>query len=254
MEIHQQVALVTGGGSGLGAATARLLSQQGAKVVVLDQREASAKEVAEEIKGFAFAGDVSDGPRMETLFKEIVDRVGIPRVAVSCAGICPAARVVSKNGPMDLNAFQQVIQVNLVGTFNVMRLAAYWMSQSSPMNPDGERGVIINTASIAAEEGQIGQAAYSASKAGVLGLTLPSARELARFGIRVMSIAPGIMETPMVAGMPQALQESFKTQIPFPSRFAKPMEFAMLVQQIIENPMLNGSVIRLDGAMRMQEK
>lgn len=254
MDIQGQVALVTGGGSGMGAAVAQWLATLGAKVAVVDRQEAAAEKIAKEIGGAAYACDVTDAAGFEAIFQRIVSELGVPRICVNCAGICPAAKVVSRSGPMPLADFEQVIRVNLIGTFNVMRLVAHRMSEAAPLNADGERGVIINTASIAAYEGQIGQTAYSASKAGVVGLTLPAARELARHGIRVMAIAPGIIGTPMVQSMPAAVQESLAAQTPFPKRLGNPMEFAKLVQQIVENPMLNGSVIRLDAGMRMLEK
>jgi NAD(P)-dependent dehydrogenase (short-subunit alcohol dehydrogenase family) len=251
MDIKDQVAIVTGGGSGIGAAVAQWLATLGAKVAVVDRQTPAAISIAEEIGGIAYACDVTDATGFELVLNRIVSELGEPRICVNCAGICPAAKVVSKTGPMPLADFEQVIQVNLVGTFNVMRLVAHRMCEAVPLNVDGERGVIINTASIAAYEGQIGQTAYSASKAGVIGLTLPAARELARHGVRVMAIAPGIIATPMVQAMPAALQENLAAQMLFPKRLGSPTEFAKLVQHIVENPLLNGSVIRLDAGMRM---
>ncbi len=251
MDIEDQVALITGGGSGMGAATAEWLTGLGAKVAIVDVDSAKAASVAEKIHSKHYQCDVTDSENVEMCLADITDDLGVPRILINCAGICPAKRIVGKEGPMPLENFNKVIKINLVGTFNVMRLVADAMSKQEPVNDDGERGVIINTASIAAYEGQIGQAAYSASKSGIIGMTLPAARELARFGIRVMAIAPGIVLTPMMQLMPENVQESLAAQVPFPSRLANPTEFSSLVQHIIENHMLNGSVIRLDGAMRM---
>lgn len=235
-------ALVTGGASGLGAATAARLQDQGANVVVVDQRASDDTSVT------SVVADVTD----ETGVQEAIDRameLGPLRVVVNCAGIATAERAVGKAGPLPLERFERVIAVNLIGTFNVTRLAAAAIQQAEPI--DGERGVIVNTASVAAFDGQIGQAAYSASKGGVAAMTLPLAREFARAQIRVMTIAPGIFKTPMMAGLPAEAQASLAEQIPHPSRLGDPREFALLVSQIIENPMLNGEVIRLDGAIRM---
>jgi len=253
MQVNGEAALVTGGGSGLGAATARALAAAGARVAVLDIRAENAKKVAAEIGGVAVIGDVSDGPSAEAAVAEAQAKQGAARILVNCAGIGTAARIVGRDGPMPLAAFKRVIDVNLIGTFNMMRLAAAAM-QTLPPFEDGERGVIVSTASVAAYEGQIGQIAYSASKAGVIGLVLPMARELARSGIRVMAIAPGIFETPMVAGMTPELQASLGAQVPFPPRLGRPAEFAELVLAIVQNPMLNGETIRLDGAIRMQPR
>lgn len=253
MNIAQSVAIITGAGSGMGAETARQLAKQGAKVVLLDQNAEAATRLAEEIAGTAIACDVSDATAVEKAILQ-AETLGNIRICVNCAGIAPAKRIVGKEGPMLLEAFEQVIRVNLTGTFNVMRCVAHAMMKLAPANQDGERGVIINTASVAAYEGQIGQAAYSASKGGIVALTLPAAREFAPFGIRVMTIAPGIVETPMMLNMPTAVQQGLLANVPFPPRFAKPAEYVALVKQIIENPMLNGSVIRLDGALRMSAK
>jgi NAD(P)-dependent dehydrogenase (short-subunit alcohol dehydrogenase family) len=254
MEIKGQVAVITGGGSGLGAATARHLVKRGARVALLDARLDAAEKIAKEIDGLAIAGDVSDPSSCEKAIKKIIASFQIITICVNCAGIAPAQRIVGREGVMPLDAFAQVINVNLIGTFNVMRLCAMQMMQQSARNEDGERGVIINTASVAAYEGQIGQAAYSASKGGVVSLTLPAAREFARSGIRVMTIAPGIIATPMMTAMPEDVQASLAAAVPFPSRLGQPQEYAELVESIIKNPYLNGSVIRLDGALRMNPK
>lgn len=255
MDIKGTVSVITGGASGMGAATAELLTRLGSKVVLLDRNEKAVAEKARGLSGKAYACDVSNASEVESVFEQIQAELGSPAICVNCAGICPAQRIVGKEGVMPLEAFTQTINVNLVGTFNVMRMAAYYMSlREEALNESGERGVIINTASVAAFEGQIGQAAYSASKGGVVAMTLPAARELARNGIRVMAIAPGIVETPMILAMPEKVQESLASQVPFPARLARPSEFANLVRHIIENQMLNGEVIRLDGAIRMQAK
>ncbi len=251
MKIQESVAVVAGGGSGMGAAVCRYLAEQGAKVIVIDKAENAAAHIAQEIKGIAIACDITNGPALEQAFEKI--KRAHPRplsIAINCAGISPAKRIVGKEGPMPLDFFEEVIKVNLLGSFNVMRLSAAQMMQGEP--DEGERGVIINTASIAAYEGQIGQSAYSASKAGIIGMMLPAARELAKFGIRVMTIAPGIVNTPMVQAFSQEVQASLAHQALFPKRFAHVEEFASLVGQIITNPMLNAEVIRLDGGMRMQ--
>ena len=252
MQINGSTFLVTGGGSGLGAATARRLAAAGANVVILDVNREQGAQLAQQIGTNAIftAADVTDEAQVTTAVAEGRRRFGALHGAISCAGIAPAERVLSKTGPHKLESFSRTIQINLIGTFNVIRLAAQAMAQNAP-NADGERGVVINTASIAAFEGQIGQAAYSASKAGVAGMTLPIARELARFGIRVMTIAPGLFETPMMAGLSEEVKASLGTQVPFPPRLGRPEEYAALVEHIIANPMLNGEVIRLDGALRM---
>lgn len=254
MEIEGHAAIVTGGGSGLGAETARFLSARGAKVALLDLDADAAKKVVKEIGGVAFGCDVSDASSVEDAIAGARKAHGPARFCVNCAGIAPAKRVVGRDGPMPLENFKQVINVNLVGTFNVIRLAAADMAGLEPVNDSGERGVIIGTASIAAFEGQIGQAAYSASKGGVVSMTLPIARELARVGVRVVTIAPGLMGTPMMLGFSQEVQDSLAAQVPFPSRLGRPDEYASLVCHIIENAMINGNVIRLDGAIRMQPK
>ena len=254
MQIDGKAALVTGGGSGLGAATARMLVARGARVALLDMDLDAARAQAQSIGALAIACDVSDAAQAEQAVAAARAEHGAAAILVNCAGIAPAGRVVGRDGPMPLENFVKVIQVNLVGTFNLVRLAATDMSTREPEEDSGERGVIVNTASVSAFEGQIGQAAYSASKAGVAGMTLPIARELARFGVRVMTIAPGLMGTPMLHGMPEAVQESLGAQVPFPARLGRPEEYASLVAHIVDNAMLNGEVIRLDGAIRMQPK
>ncbi|QTD90459.1 3-hydroxyacyl-CoA dehydrogenase [Burkholderia anthina] len=252
MEIRGNVFLITGGASGLGAGTARMLAQAGGKVVLADLNETAGTALANELGGVFVRCDVSS----ETDAQAAVDaatRAGTLRGLVNCAGIAPAAKTVGKDGPHPLDVFAKTISVNLVGTFNMIRLAAAAMAATAP-NDAGERGVIVSTASVAAYDGQIGQAAYAASKAGVAGMTLPIARDLSRSGIRVMTIAPGLFETPMLLGMPKDVQDALGAMVPFPPRLGKPDEYAMLVRQIVENPMLNGEVIRLDGAIRMQPK
>ncbi|MFL5804661.1 MAG: SDR family NAD(P)-dependent oxidoreductase [Roseiflexaceae bacterium] len=255
MEIHGRTFLVSGGGSGLGAATARMLAGAGANVLIADVNRAAGEALAAELGERArfAATDVTDEASVQAAVGAAVATFGGLHGAINCAGIATAERALGKNGPHPLGAFTKVIMVNLVGTFNVIRLAAAAMTQSEPA-ADGERGVIVNTASVAAFDGQIGQAAYSASKGGVVSMTLPIARELARFGIRVMTIAPGIFETPMLAGLPEAARQSLGQQVPFPPRLGQPAEYAALVKHIIENQMLNGEVIRLDGAIRMAPK
>ena len=255
MQIQNGVFVVTGGGSGLGAATARMLVEADAKVVLADvNREAGEALAAELGSAAAFAlTDVTDADSGKAAIDLAVSRFGRLTGLVSCAGVAPAEKVVGRDAPHKLESFARTVSINLIGTFNMLRLAADVMSKAEP-DAGGERGVIINTASVAAFDGQIGQAGYASSKAGVVGLTLPVARELARFGIRVMAIAPGIMETPMLMGMPQEVQDGLGKMVPFPSRLGKPAEFAGLVRHIVENPYLNGEVIRLDGAIRMAPK
>ncbi|MBX6367483.1 MAG: SDR family NAD(P)-dependent oxidoreductase [Rhodospirillales bacterium] len=254
MQVKGHAAIVTGGASGLGAATARALAKAGAKVAVFDVNEAGAREVAAEIGGVAAVCDVADAKSAEAAVAQARSAHGAARIAINCAGIGPAARIVGKDGaPMALDQFRRVIEVNLIGSFNIMRLAAADMVGLEPLE-DGERGVIISTASVAAFEGQIGQAAYSASKGGIVALSLPAAREFARSGIRVNAIAPGLFATPLLLGMPQNVQDSLAASVPFPSRFGKPEEYAATVLHIISNPMINGECIRLDGALRMQPK
>ncbi len=254
MNLENVAVVVTGGASGMGAATASTLSNRGALVALLDLDGEAVKEVAAKIGGVGLAVDVSDEASVQQALDTVERDLGIPRVVVSCAGIAPASRIVGREEPHALELFQQVINVNLVGTFNVLRLAAAKMTALEPTSKSGQRGVIINTASVAAFEGQIGQAAYASSKGGVVALTLPAARELARFGIRVMTIAPGLIGTPMLLNMPDDVQASLATQVPFPQRFGEPDEFAELVSHIIDNEMLNGDVIRLDGAIRLAPK
>jgi len=253
MQVKAHAAIVTGGGSGLGAATARALAGAGAKVAVLDINEAAAKAVAAEIGGTAVLCNVADAGSAEKAVAAARAAHGAARILINCAGIGPASRIVGRDGPMPLDAFRQVIEINLIGSFNLMRLAAADMIALEPL-ADGERGVIVSTASVAAYEGQIGQAAYAASKGGIVALTLPAAREFARSGIRVNTIAPGLFATPLLLGMPQPVQDSLAASVPFPSRFGTPQEYAKLALHIIDNAMLNGETIRLDGALRMPPK
>jgi NAD(P)-dependent dehydrogenase (short-subunit alcohol dehydrogenase family) len=250
MRVEGHAALVTGGASGLGAATARALAAAGAKVAVLDLNRAAAEAVAGEIGGIAVACDVSDAASAEAAVAAARGRHGAARILVNCAGIGVAQRIVGRDGPMALAGFKRVIDVNLIGSFNLMRLAAADMMALAPLG-DGERGIIISTASVAAYEGQIGQAAYAASKGGIVALTLPAAREFARSGIRVNAIAPGLFETPLLGNLPQEAQDSLAASIPFPARLGRPTEYARLVLDIIANPMINGETIRIDGALRM---
>jgi NAD(P)-dependent dehydrogenase (short-subunit alcohol dehydrogenase family) len=250
MVLDGQAAVVTGGGSGLGAATAALLAQSGCRVAVLDINRDAAAASAARIGGLAVGCDVADAASAEAALAEARAAHGVERVLVNCAGVGTAGRIVGRDGPLALAAFERVIRINLVGSFNMLRLAAAAMSALDPLE-DGERGVIVNTASIAAYEGQVGQAAYAASKGGVVGMTLPAARELARAGVRVMTIAPGLFHTPMVEGLPPEVQQSLGASVPYPARLGMPAEFAALVAHIVANRFLNGEVIRLDGALRM---
>ena len=250
MNVSGQIAVVTGGGSGLGEATARALAAKGAKVALLDISLERAEKVAGEIGGVAVKCDVSSGESAEAAVAEVVEKLGAPRILVNCAGIVLAAKTLNKEGPHPLDQYRRVIEINLIGSFNMIRLVADRTRHLGPME-DGERGVIINTASVAAYDGQIGQAAYSASKGGIVAMTLPIARDLSRDGIRVMTIAPGIFWTPMMASLPEDAQRSLGQQVPFPSRLGKPEEYADLALHIMGNRMLNGEVIRLDGAIRM---
>ena len=254
MEINNCAALVSGGASGMGAATARALSAAGAKVALLDVNLNSAEKIAKEIHGIAIACDVTDAKSVEDAVQRAHSEIGIARICINCAGIVQSKRMVGKTGPLPLADFEQVIKVNLIGTFNLMRIAAAAMMQSDPVGPSNERGVIINTASVAAFEGQIGQTAYSASKGGIVGLTLPAARELAQFGIRVVTIAPGLVDTPMFDKIPDEARAALAASVPFPKRLANPNEFAKLALHIVDNEMLNGVVIRLDGALRLPPK
>lgn len=253
MDISGKTAFVTGGASGLGAATARTLAGSGARVGIFDRDAAKGKAMAAELGGKFFAVDVSDALSAEAAVKSAVETLGAPSVLVNCAGIGTAGRIVGRDGPMALDAFSRVINVNLVGSFNMMRLCAYAMSLAEA-DAQGQRGVIISTASVAAFEGQIGQAAYAASKGGIVSLTLPAAREFARFGIRVLAIAPGLFLTPLLEGLPQETQDGLAAAIPNPARLGRPEEFAALVKSMVENDYLNGEVVRLDGALRMQPK
>lgn len=253
MDFKNVPAVVTGGASGLGEGSARALAAAGAKVAIFDLNEERGRQIAEELGGIFVRCDVSSAESAEAAFAAAREAHGPCGIAVNCAGIAPAGKIVGKEGPMPLEDFNKVIQINLVGSFNIMRLAAAEMA-TREANDDGERGVIISTASIAAYEGQIGQVAYSASKGGVVAMTLQAARELARSGIRVNTIAPGIFMTPMMAGFPQEVQDSLAATLPFPQRLGRPEEYGMLVEQIVKNPLLNGETIRLDCALRMAPK
>ena len=253
MEIKGQAAIVTGGASGLGAACARALAAAGAKVAILDLNAKAAAEVAIDINGLAIACDVADAGAAEAAVKQAAADHGPARILVNCAGIGPAKRIVGRDGPMPLADFERVIRINLIGSFNMMRLAASAM-QTLDAFADGERGVIVSTASVAAFEGQIGQSAYAASKGGIAALTLPAAREFAQFGIRVLAIAPGIFSTPMLRSLPQEAQDSLGAAVPFPKRLGEPREFAALVMHCVHNAYLNGEVIRLDGALRLSPR
>lgn len=254
MNVQGVAAIVSGGGSGLGAATAQALAAQGAKVALLDINLDAARTVAKEIGGIAVRCDVTSADSAQAAVAEAAAAHGPARIAINCAGIAPPAKILGREGPHDLALFRKVIEVNLIGTFNILRLAAEGMVGLDPVTADGERGVIINTASVAAFEGQIGQAAYAASKGGVHALTMPAARELARSGVRVVTIAPGIFLTPMMLGLPQEAQDSLGKQVPFPSRLGRPEEYAALAMHIVSNSMINGETIRLDGAIRMAPK
>lgn len=255
MQLKDKVFVVTGGGSGLGAATARGLVEAGARVLLADVNQAAGEALAAELGAAAkfVETDVTNEASAINAIQTAVSALGGIHGLVNCAGVAPAEKVVGKEGPHRLESFAKVININLVGTFNMLRLAAAEMQKNAP-DANGERGVIINTASVAAYEGQLGQAAYAASKGGIVALTLPIARELARSGIRVMTIAPGIMETPMLLGMPAEVQDALGKMVPFPSRLGKPAEYASLVKHIAENSYLNGEVIRLDGSIRMAAK
>ena len=252
MRVGESTFFITGGGSGLGAATARLLVENGAHVALADVDEEAGEQMASQIgSGAEFVRtDVTDEESVQDALDSVVEIFGSLNGVVNCAGIGPAAKVVGKKGVHDLGLFTKTVEINLVGTFNVIRFAAVRLAENE-LGEDGERGVIINTASVAAYDGQIGQAAYAASKGGVVALTLPVARELASSGIRVVTIAPGIFETPMLAALPEDAKDSLGKQVPFPPRLGRPEEYAALAKHIVENQMLNGEVIRLDGAIRM---
>ncbi len=250
MDVAGHAAVVTGGGSGMGAATGRALAAAGAKVALLDVNQEAAEAVAAEIGGLALACDVRDGAAAEQAIAAAREAHGAARIAVNCAGIATGGRIVGREGPHDLEMFRRTIEINLIGSFNIMRLAAADMAALEPLE-DGERGVVVSTASVAAYDGQIGQAAYSASKGGIVGLTLPAARELARHGIRVMTIAPGLIATPMMTGLPQEVQDSLVATTLYPKRLGHAEEYADLVMHICANRLLNGEVIRLDGAVRL---
>ena len=250
MHLHGHAAIVTGGASGLGAATGQRLAGAGCRVAVLDINEAAAQASAQRIGGIGILCDVGDAGSAEAAVAKARDTHGPARILVNCAGIGTAGRIVGRDGPMPLAAFERVIRINLIGTFNLLRLAAADMAQLDPLE-DGERGVVVNTASIAAYDGQVGQPAYAASKAGVVGMTLPAARELARVGIRVVTIAPGLFQTPMVEALPPEVQQGLAASIPFPQRLGTAEEYAALVEHIANNRFINGETIRLDGALRM---
>ncbi len=255
MKVEGSTFFITGGGSGFGAACARLFASQGGNVLIADVQEEVSQKLAAELGARAkfVPTDVTDEASVQNALTAAIQQFSGVQGVINCAGIASAGRVVGKEGPHELKAFSRTIQVNLIGTFNVIRLAATAMSINAP-NEEQERGVIINTASVAAFDGQIGQAAYSASKGGVVSMTLPIARELARFGIRVMTIAPGVFETPMMAGMTPDMQKALSAAVPFPPRLGRASEYAALARDIVENPMLNGTTIRLDGALRMAPK
>jgi NAD(P)-dependent dehydrogenase (short-subunit alcohol dehydrogenase family) len=250
MDIKGQTAIVTGGASGLGAATAELFAKAGAKVAILDLNMALAEQTAGKIGGIAVKCDVTSEQSAIDALAEVQKKLGVGRVLMNCAGVGTPKRIVGRDGPMPLADFKKVIEINLIGTFNMMRLFAAALSKAEPLE-GGERGVIVQTASVAAYEGQIGQAAYSSSKGGVVSLTMPAARELAQFGIRVVTIAPGIFHTPMLAALPEDAQKSLGAAMPFPSRLGRPEEFGDLALFIVRNQYLNGETIRLDAALRM---
>jgi NAD(P)-dependent dehydrogenase (short-subunit alcohol dehydrogenase family) len=253
MDVKGHAALVTGGGSGLGAATASALAAAGAKVALLDVNLDAAKAHAAKIGGIAIKCDVSDSDSAVAAVKEAREKHGVARVLINCAGIGTPKKILGKDGPQALSDFDRIIRVNLIGSFNVMRLMAADLQNAEAL-ADGERGVIISTASVAAYEGQIGQAAYAASKGGIVGLTLPAARELAQFGIRVLAIAPGIFLTPMLLGLSEEVQRSLAASVPFPKLLGKPEQYASLAMEMVRNSYLNGEVVRIDGSLRMAPK
>jgi NAD(P)-dependent dehydrogenase (short-subunit alcohol dehydrogenase family) len=250
MEMKNCAAIITGGASGMGAATARMLSQRGVKVALLDLNIEAAQKIATEVQGFAVKCDVTNADNVQAAINAAAEQQGSARICINCAGVVHGRRMINKQGPMPLGEFKNIIDINLIGTFNVMSQSAAAMIPLSVIGE--ERGVIINTSSVAAFEGQIGQTAYSASKGGIASLTLPAARELAQFGIRVNTIAPGLVDTPLFEKISPEARASLAAMVPFPKRLARPEEFAQLAIHIIENAMLNGAVIRLDGALRMQ--
>ncbi|MSO80663.1 MAG: SDR family oxidoreductase [Alphaproteobacteria bacterium] len=250
MDVKGKAALITGGGSGIGAECMRHLSRAGMKVAALDVNMDGARAVAKETGGIAVECDVTSDDSAEAAVKAARDNQGVSQLLINCAGIASVGRIIGRNGPLPLADFERTIKINLIGTFNLMRLAAHAMSNVEP-GADGERGLIVNTASVAAFEGQVGQAAYTASKGGVVALTIQAARELATRGIRVNTISPGLIETPMLAGLPEAAQQSLRKQPEFPKRLGRPEEYARLVLHLAENVLINGTVIRLDGALRM---
>lgn len=253
MDIANSVAIVTGGASGLGAAVAQRLADEGATVCVLDRNGEAAKQTASDINGHAYQGDVSSDVEITAVLSDIIAAHGTPRILVNCAGIGGAERVVGRDGPMALSDFERIIKVNLIGTFNMIRLVGEAMTYAKP-DDDGARGVIVSTASVAAFDGQIGQAAYAASKGGITAMTLPIAREFSRFGIRLMTLAPGLFKTPLLDELPAEAQEALGASIPFPARLGFPSEFADLVHTCITNSYLNGEVIRIDGSLRLGPK
>lgn len=255
MQIENCVAIVTGGASGLGEATVRHLISAGARAAILDLDEGRGQSISAELGTAAafFKTDVCDETSVQNAVDGVVEKFGAIHILVNCAGVATPMKVIGKKGPMPIANFERVVRINLIGTMNVIRLGAEKMLKNEPLD-DGERGVVINTASVAAFEGQIGQAAYAASKAAVAGMTLPVAREFADYGIRVMTIAPGLFETPMMDGLPDPAKKALTQMMPFPKRLGRPQEFAMLVRQIVENPMLNGETIRLDAAVRLSAK
>jgi NAD(P)-dependent dehydrogenase (short-subunit alcohol dehydrogenase family) len=253
MDVKGHAALVTGGGSGLGAATASALAAAGAKVALLDVNLEAAKAHAAKIGGIAIKCDVSDSDSAVAALKEAREKHGIARVLINCAGIGTPKKILGKEGPQALSDFERIIRVNLIGSFNVLRLFAADLQNAEAL-ADGERGVCISTASVAAYEGQIGQAAYAASKGGIVGLTLPAARELAQFGIRVLAIAPGIFLTPMLLGLSEEVQRSLAASVPFPKLLGKPEQYASLAMEMVRNSYLNGEVVRIDGSLRMAPK
>ena len=255
MEIKGSVAVVTGGASGLGEATVRNYVEGGGRVSILDLQEDKGQALASELGDSAIfcPTNVTDEKSVQSAIDKTVEKFGAIHIAVNCAGVGDAAKVLGKGGPMPMDSFNRVVQINLIGTMIVIRLAAEKMV-ANPPNEDGEKGVVINTASVAAYDGQIGQASYSASKAGIIGMTLPIAREFAEYGLRIVTIAPGLFETPLLMSLPEKVKVALGKMVPFPNRLGKPSEFALLARQIVENPMLNGETIRLDGAIRMAAK